>query len=74
MDIRQIQTAVATDHLRITDHADEEMAADGLTLSDVIFSANRGEIIEDCPTDHPLPSCLILGKAIDESPIHSVWA
>jgi hypothetical protein len=74
VDIALIRQAVAADRVRVTDHADEEMATDGLKLYDVGFSVQNGEVIEDYPTDHPLPSCLIFGKTDTGDPVHSVWA
>lgn len=74
MEIELIRQSVAAGWLRVTDHADEEMAADGLLLDDVLASLSVGEVIEDYPSDHPLPSCLIYGEANEGMPIHSVWA
>jgi hypothetical protein len=74
MQVESIQKAVAAGQLRVTDHADEEMAADGLLLDDVLASISGGEIIEDYPSDHRLPSCLIYGETGEGLPIHSVWA
>ncbi|MBI4519079.1 MAG: DUF4258 domain-containing protein [Deltaproteobacteria bacterium] len=59
---------------RVTDHADEETHADGLTLDEICFSVRHGEIIEEYPADRPYPSCLVYGRAIGENPVHSVWA
>jgi hypothetical protein len=74
MNIDNLRQAIAANRLRITDHADEEMAADGLTLDAVLQVTTSGEIIEDYPSDHPLPSCLVLGFTQAGDPIHSVWA
>lgn len=74
MNINELRQAIAADRLRITDHADEEMAADRLRLDEVLQAASVGEIIEDYPTDHPLPSCLVLGFTPEGDPVHSVWA
>ena len=74
MDIVQIQQAIAAESFRVTDHADEETAADALTLDEVLQSVLAGEVIEDYPTDHPLPSCLIYGPSNAGDPVHSIWA
>ncbi|HEX6963284.1 MAG TPA: DUF4258 domain-containing protein [Lacipirellula sp.] len=74
MDIGQLHQSIRTENVRITDHADEEIAADCLVLDDVYASVLAGEIIEDYLTDHPLPSCLVYGQSTRGDPIHSVWA
>ncbi|MBI4552884.1 MAG: DUF4258 domain-containing protein [Candidatus Latescibacteria bacterium] len=74
MDLADIINAIHADRIRITDHADEEAQADQLTLNEIFYSVQHGEIIEDYPTDHPYPSCLIYGPASTDEPIHSVWA
>jgi hypothetical protein len=60
--------------IRITDHADEEAANDGLSFADIYQSVRTGEIIEQYPEDKPYPSYLIFGKNEQGEPIHSVWA
>ena len=39
------------------------MAADGLLLDNVLASLASGEIIEQYPSDHPLPSCQVYGES-----------
>src|SRR3990172_11664587 len=74
MDVAHIVEAIGARRVRITDHADEEAAADRLTLDEIYFAALSGEIIEDYPTDKPYPSCLIYGRTSIGEPVHSVWA
>lgn len=74
MHINDIITAIRDNRIRITDHADEEAEADGLSFDEVLFSVLQGEIIEDYPEDRPYPSCLIHGMTFTGEPIHSVWA
>lgn len=74
MNIEDIIDAIHTNRIRITDHADEEAGADGLSFDEIFFSVLQGEIIEDYPADKPYPSCLIYGERFRGDPIHSVWA
>ena len=74
MNIQDIIEAIRHNRIRITDHADEEAQADGLTFDEIFFSVLKGEIIEEYPTDRPYPSCLIYGESFTGEPIHSVWA
>jgi hypothetical protein len=74
MNLQQIKQAIAHDKVRVTSHADDEMAADGLFLDILLQATLNGETIEDYPMDHPLPSCLVLGFTKKGEPVHSVWA
>jgi hypothetical protein len=74
MNIENIINAIRNNQVRITDHADEEAVDDCLTYEEIYFSAIRGEVIENYPSDKPYPSCLILGRNFSSEPIHSVWA
>lgn len=74
MKIEDLITAIKNDRLRITDHADEEAQNDHLSFDEIMTSVINGEIIEDYPTDKPLPSCLIYGQNVKHEAIHSVWA
>ena len=74
MDIADIAAAITSNRVRITDHADEEAQADGLSFDEIFGSALRGEVIEDYPDDWPYPSCLVYGQTFRGDPVHSVWA
>jgi hypothetical protein len=74
MNIAGIIEAVRSGRVRITDHADEEAAADRLKIEEIFYSVLHGEVIEDYPTDKPYPSCLILGRTSEGVAVHSVWA
>ena len=47
MDIQKLVAAIVHDHVRITDHADEEAQADDLSFDEIFGSIFRGEIIEE---------------------------
>ena len=74
MTVSQLVDAIRANRVRITDHADEEAVADGLTFDEIYFSVIHGEIIEEYPTDRPYPSCLVYGRTFAGDPVHSVWA
>ena len=73
MELADVTKAIDAHRVRVTDHADEEAAADRLTLDEVLKSVRDGEIIEHYPDDKPYPSCLISGNAATNEPVHSVW-
>jgi YgiT-type zinc finger domain-containing protein len=72
--IEELNSAVRNGRVRITDHADEEARADRLTVDKIFDSVARGEVLEQYPVDRPYPSCLVLGRAGEVEPVHSVWA
>ena len=74
MDITDIISAIQANRINITQHARKEAKDDNLLLDEILYSTQKGEVIEDYPTDTPYPSCLISGKNQDDQPIHSVWA
>ena len=74
MDIECIRKAIQERRINVTDHADEELAADEISDEDLFQSVLTGEVIEDYPEDFPFPSCLIYGRDPKGRPIHSVWA
>lgn len=72
--VANIAEAIRAGRVRITDHADDEAEADGLTFDEIYYATMHGEIIEEYPTDKPYPSCLIYGRTFGLDPVHSVWA
>ena len=74
MNLNDIVNAIRHERIRVTDHADEEAQADELTFDGILVSVFQGEIIEEYPTDYPLPSCLVFGETFAGEPVHSVWA
>ncbi|HOW50843.1 MAG TPA: DUF4258 domain-containing protein [bacterium] len=73
MKLADILDAIAKEHYRVTEHADDEAQNDRLLYEDIFESVLHGEIIEEYPKDKPCPSILIAGKNYREEPIHSVW-
>lgn len=59
--------------LRFGRHAAQRMFERGITQADIHAALLNGEIIEDYPTDYPLPSYLLLGYS-GSRPLHIVYA
>ena len=72
--IEDLRAAILNGRVRVTDKAEEGARTDRLTLEQVFASLFTGEVLEKYPVDRPFPSWLVLGRAADGRPIHSVWA
>lgn len=63
--------------LKFSTHAQERRFKRGFTRDDVRRVLGTGEVIDEYPTDNPLPSYLVLGWIEDEDerrPVHVVAA
>ena len=70
MDINRLREYYVSDTVIITRHAAERCRQRGILARDIKCAVMSGEVIEDYPDDFPFPSCLILGKSHDGTPIH----
>ena len=68
-----VKRALAAGLSRATSHAIVEAEKDQLAFAQIESSTESGECIEDYPTDPRGPSCLVLGRLADASPIHALW-
>jgi len=71
--IEDILRTIREDQFRISNHAVEEMENDDLDLENVLYSVEKGKIIEEYPKSRITSSCLIFGMDTKFNPIHSVW-
>ena len=60
------------EQIAITKHANERLKERKITADDIVNCISTGEIIKQYEDDKPLPSCLILGKSCNGSPLHIV--
>ena len=56
----------------MTQHAELRRRQRGISVPDIKYAIQTGEIIEDYPDDYPFPSCLILGDSTQATPLHVV--
>ena len=62
-----IKSQAASGDYRVTQHAQQEMAEDEISLDDVLEAIRDGEILEHYPEHRRGACCLVLGPA-DEGP------
>lgn len=72
LNISDLRKICAPENIELTLHAAKRLEQRGILLDDVMACIKNGEIIEQYPTDHPYPSCLILGLSINNLHIHAV--
>jgi len=68
----RLRAQVAGGHLRVTQHAQQEMFAEAFTLDDVMAAIGSSQLVEDYP-DHRRGSCCLLnGETAAGRPVHVV--
>jgi hypothetical protein len=72
MDIEQVKALVQQRRYKTSHHAEVEREAETITINDIKTAILNGELLEDYPDDPRGHSCLMLGIAEDERPLHVV--
>ncbi len=57
----------------ISDHGYDELAADGLLVSDIVSTVNDSRMIEEYSDYAKGPCILVLQKDRNGKPVHAVW-
>ncbi len=70
--LENIRRLAATDAVRVTQHALQEMAEDDVVLGDVLAAIRSGEILENYADHRRGPCCLLLGYTHEGRPLHVV--
>lgn len=69
----RIQELVAGGEVRISEHGYDELAADGLTVREIVAGLAEAVAVEDYP-DYPKGPCVLaLQPDVAGNPIHVVW-
>jgi hypothetical protein len=71
--LNDIQRLVAEGELLISEHGYDELAADDLTVDEVIAGVEQSTVIEDYPEYHKGPAVLVLQADRTGEPVHVVW-
>ncbi len=70
--LERIRTQARRDQLRVTLHAQQEMAEDDVRLDHVIEAIRSGEILENYPEHQRGACCLLGGYTESRQPLHIV--
>ena len=72
MNMEEYQAINSLDKIAVTKHARIRLEERGIRMDDIVKAIGNGEIIKEYSDDKPLPSCLILGKSMEDKPLHLV--
>ena len=71
--LSRIIDLVTISDVRISEHGYDELAEDGISITDILNGVSAGRVIEDYP-DYPKGrSVLVLQLDHEGKPIHAVW-
>jgi len=71
--LQLIKELVARGEIRISEHGYDELAADDISVGDILYGAAAADLVEDYPEYFKGPSALVLQKDPGGLPIHVVW-
>lgn len=72
VDIEILKQMNKPSQIALTKHAKERLIERNITIADIVKGIETGEIIKQYEDDKPIPSCLILGRSVNNSYIHIV--
>ena len=70
--LERIRTQSDVDNIRITQHAQQEMAEEDITLDEVLEAIATGQILENYPGHRRGACCLLNGLTKKRRPLHIV--
>lgn len=68
MNMEEYRAINSLNKIAVTKHARIRLEERGIRMDDIVRAINNGEIIKEYADDKPLPSCLILGKSVEDKP------
>lgn len=68
----QLRVRVAAGSLRITQHAAQAMAEEGITLDEVVEALTAGNVLEHYPEHRRGACCLVYGRSRGRRDLHIV--
>lgn len=70
--LHRIQVQLSAGNLRITQHAQQEMVEEDISLDDLLETISHGQILEDYPQHRRGACCLLSGRTSAGRAIHLV--
>ncbi len=72
--LERIRAQVDIENIRVTQHAQQEMVEEDITLDEVIEAIGKGQILENYPKHRRGACCLLNGLTQKGRPLHIVYA
>ena len=70
--LERIRAQVVAENIRITQHAQQEMAEEDISLNEVLEAISTGDILENYPQHRRGACCLLNGLTENGHPLHIV--
>lgn len=70
--LRRIQSQAESENIRVTQHAQQEMAEEDVSLDDLLDAIASGQILENYPEHRRGACCLVFGTTGNGRPLHIV--
>ena len=70
--LEQVRAQAAAETIRITQHAQQEMVEEDITLDEVLQAIATGQIVENYPEHRRGACCLLSGLTQNGRPLHMV--
>jgi len=70
--LERIRSLAASDAIRVTQHAHEEMVAESILIDEVLETIASAQIVEDYPDHKRGPCCLLAGATRTGRSLHVV--
>ncbi len=70
--IERIRAQAAAENIRITQHAQQEMVEEDITLDEILQAIATAQVLENYPEHKRGSCCLLYGVADDGRPVHIV--
>ena len=72
MALEQLRRQAATENVRITQHAHQEMVEEEITLNELLEAIVSGQVLENYPEHRRGACCLVNGTTNQGRPLHIV--
>ena len=70
--LEQIRVQAAAENIRITQHAQQEMVEEDITLDELLEAIVTGQVLENYPEHRRGACCLLNGHSQQDRPLHIV--
>lgn len=71
--IDKVQKLVGARAVRISEHGYDELAADDLSVREIMAGVAAAQVVEDYPEFPKGPAMLVLQEDSEANPVHVVW-